>query len=478
MLRSRRRPDSVARLSWFTASLALIALLSACSGPESGEDARTTATTTIETAVSGETPNTSESEATSTGTTAPIINTPGVPTETASPDQPTAPTLPTPTATTVLTPTPGPSPTPEPPIDLESIELSVELAGSGFDQPVLLTHAGDGSGRRFILEKTGSIRLLDGSMYLDITDQVLFYDVRTTEHELGLLGLAFHPDFETNRQFFIHYTDRNQDHIVARYTEGADGRADPNSAQILLTYPQPDINFVGGTLAFGPDGYLYIGLGTGTSSDPDQIVAQQLDNLWGKILRIDVDNGDPYGIPADNPFVGVEGARGEIWAYGLRNPWRFSFDSANGDLYIGGPGEFQREWINYQAAATPSGRNYGWPILEGGQCWELWTGECTTEGFEEPIYWRPTYENGNCVILGGSVYRGQQSPVLNGVYLFSDYCSGRIWGLGRDATGTWQSAELYDLPGLVSSFGEDESGEVYIFEIEDGNIYRIVGVPG
>ncbi|MGH9176436.1 MAG: PQQ-dependent sugar dehydrogenase, partial [Vicinamibacterales bacterium] len=372
------------------------------------------------------------------------------------------------------TPTPVPS-TPSRAIDLGSITLAVEQVGDGFDQPVLVTHAGDGSDRIFVLEKTGYVRLLDGSPYLDISGQVLFYGVRTTEHELGLLGLAFHPDFETNRQFFVHYINRAQDHVISRFTEGSDGRADRNSEEVLLTFPQPDINFAGGTILFGPDGYLYIGTGTGTSNNPEQIVAQELDNPYGKILRIDVDGGDPYAIPADNPFINTDGARPEVWAYGLRNPWRFAFDAANGDLYIGGPGEFQREWINFQAASTEAGRNYGWPILEGGQCWEFWTGECTTDGFELPIYSRPTYQDGNCVILGGSVYRGQQSPDLTGVYLFSDYCSGRIWGLARDESGAWRDRQLYDLPGLVSSFGEDESGELYILAIEDGVIYRIVG---
>lgn len=477
MSRSRQRLGMVIRIGWLAVSLTLAGLLLACSGPESGEDARTTPTTSAQTAVSGDPTNPSDPVESATVTVAAAEETPGVPTRTAMSEQPTPPAVPTPTATTPVTPPPGPSPTPQPPIDLSQIELSVEQVGSGFDQPVLLTHAGDGSGRRFILEKTGSIRMLDGSMYLDLSDKVLFYGVTTDEHELGLVGLAFHPDFEANRQFFVHYTDQNQDHVISRFTEGADGLADPNSEEILLTYDQPDVNFFGGSMVFGPDGYLYIGMGTGTSIDPDQIVAQQLDNLYGKILRIDVNDGDPYGIPSDNPFVGVEGARGEIWAYGLRNPWRLAFDRANGDLYIGGPGEFQREWINYIPAGSASGKNFGWPILEGGECWEFWTGECTTEGFELPIFSRPTYGDGNCVILGGLVYRGQQSPALNGVYLFSDYCSGRIWGLARDDSGEWQDAELYDLPGLVSSFGEDESGELYIFEIEDGNIYRIIGQP-
>ncbi|HEX5166667.1 MAG TPA: PQQ-dependent sugar dehydrogenase [Thermomicrobiales bacterium] len=474
MSRSQRRGAEV-RIILLAVWLMVATLLTACSGPESGQDARTTPMATrTATSVSGVPTSTSAATETATATIPAVVETPGEPTATVQAGTPTEPPNPTATATPI-TPTQELTPTPQPPIDLGQVQISVEQVGSGFSQPVTLTHAGDGSGRRFVVEKTGMIRLLDGSVYLDLTDRVLAYDVRTTQHELGLVGLAFHPDFETNHYFYVHYTNQDQDHVISRFSEGADGLGDPASEKVLITYDQPDVNFFGGTLAFGPDGYLYIGMGTGTSVDADQIVAQQLDNLYGKILRIDVNSGDPYGIPPDNPFVNTPGARPEVWAYGLRNPWRFSFDPANGDVYIGSPGEFAREWINYIPAGSAPGKNFGWPILEGGECWEYWTGDCTTEGFELPIYVRPTYQDGNCVILGGFVYRGQLSPSLNGVYLFSDYCSGRIWGLARDAAGVWQSAELYNLAALVSSFGEDEAGEIYIFEIENGIVYRIVG---
>lgn len=429
--------------------------------------------------VSSDLTATSEPAALTTASTAPAGNTPGI-TATSTPQAPIATAsatvaageTPRPTETATVTP----SPTPGAPYDPNAVTISFEQVGSGFDQPDLITNAGDGSGRIFVLEKTGTIRLLDGTIYLDLRDRVLAYSLLTTEHELGLVGLAFHPNFETNRQLYVHYTNLNQDHVVSRFTEGANGLADPGSEKVLFTYDQPDVNFVGGTLVFGSDGYLYIAMGTGTSDDPSQIVAQQLDNLWGKILRIDVDNGDPYGIPADNPFVGVEGARGEIWAYGLRNPWRIAFDRATGDLYIGSPGEFQREWINVQLAGTPAGRNYGWPMFEGGQCWESWTGPCDPAGIEMPVM---TYERGdqNCVIIGGNVYRGVASPLLNGAYFFGDYCSGRIWTLHRDAAGAWTMTEVQDTSMLVGSFGEDEAGEVYVADINGGVIYRIVGVP-
>jgi glucose/arabinose dehydrogenase len=369
-----------------------------------------------------------------------------------------------PTATTVEAP----------PVDLGSVSIGLELAGSGFDQPVQVVPAGDGSGRAFVLEKTGGIRLLDGSPYLDIRDRVLFYDLLTVQHELGLVGLAFHPHFASNRYFYVHYTDRNQDHVISRFTEGPDGRADRNSEKILLTFPQPEVNFVGGTLEFGRDGYLYIATGTGTADDPSQVVAQQLDNLWGKILRIDVDNGDPYGIPADNPFVGEPNARGEIWAYGLRNPWRFSWDALTNDLYIGGPGEFAWEWINFVPGGDAGGLNFGWPILEGPECWEFSTLPCDPTGLEQPILWYEHGTNQNCVVIGGLVVRSSPTaPGAEGVYLYGDYCSGRIWGAARDDAGNWVSRELLDTNMLITSFGIDERNDVYVCDGLTGNVYRI-----
>lgn len=390
------------------------------------------------------------------------------------------------TATAAQTPFPtrdveiAPTPTtaditlPEP-VNLDGLTLSlVEVAG-GFDQPVLVTHAGDGSGRTFVLEKTGTVRLLDGSPYLDIIDRVMSFDLLSNEHELGLLGLAFHPDFSNNRYFFVHYIDGNQDHVISRFVEGASGVGDPASEMILFTYPQPDVNFAGGMLTFGTDGFLYIGMGTGTPDDPSQVVAQGLDNFYGKILRIAVGDFEPYGIPSDNPFVGVDGARPEVWAYGLRNPWRFSFDRETNDLYIGGPGEFRKEWINFTAGGNAGGLNFGWPIIEGDECWEASPLPCDTDGLELPIITYPTYIDGNCVIIGGHVYRGSQSPDLDGVYLYGDYCSGRIWGAGRDANGAWQTTQLLDTDQLLTSFGEDEAGELYVIGGFNGTVFRVTG---
>jgi glucose/arabinose dehydrogenase len=459
---------------WLLALLACTAL-AACSGPEAVDDktpeptslaqATVTASRPQPTGVADPTPTTPGETPTDTPTMPSAPSTPNAPGNTPAPTDTVAPALATATSA-------QPAVTPPPPPDLSAIALGLEPVGPAFSQPDLVTHAGDGSGRTFVLEKTGAIRLIDGSPYMDISDRVLAYDLLTTQHELGLVGLAFHPNFEQNRYFYVHYTDFNQDHVVSRFTEGSDGRGDPSSEKILFTYPQPDVNFVGGTLLFGRDGYLYIAMGTGTSLDPDQVVAQQLDNLWGKLLRIDVDTGEPYAIPPDNPFVNTPGARPEIWAYGLRNPWRFAFDPLTNDLYIGGPGEFVREWINFVPGGNAAGLNFGWPILEGDQCWEAAILPCDTAGLELPII---VYEraNQNCVVIGGAVYRGASYPVLNGTYLYSDYCSGRIWGAARDAAGNWSTVELLDTQMLTTSFGEDEAGELYVTDGLTGTVYRI-----
>lgn len=377
---------------------------------------------------------------------------------------------PAPTATSAVPPD---APTLPSVVDLDVLSIALEEAGGGFDQPAFVTHAGDGSGRAFVIEKTGAIRLLDGTPYLDISDRVLFYDLLTTEHELGLLGLAFHPQFAENGFIYVHYTDLNQGHVVSRFTTGADGLGDPDSELILLTYDQPEVNFVGGTLEFGTDGYLYIAMGTGTSVDADQVVSQELDNLWGKLLRIDVDNGDPYAIPPDNPFVDTPDARPEVWAFGLRNPWRFAFDPVTNDLYIGGPGEFQREWVNFVEGGDAAGLNFGWPILEGSQCWPESPLECDTAGLELPILEYPRAD-GNCVVIGGLVVRDPAFPELIGAYLYGDYCSGRVWAAARDDEGAWRSVELLDTELLITSFGVDESGAVYVCDGLSGNVYRII----
>ncbi len=290
----------------------------------------------------------------------------------ASPTPPTpaasAPAIVSPPAAPAPTAPAGPTPT-SPPFDAARVKLTLEPVASGFEVPLFVTHAGDGSNRLFVLEKDGRVRTLDGAPVLDIRDRVNSPDLFSYEREQGLLGLAFHPRFKENGHFFVHYNGRDGNHVISRFTMGPDGRADPGGERVLLTHRQPGPNFNGGQLAFGPDGFLYIGFGTGGTQEQLQLNAQDPGDLLGKILRIDVDRGDPYAIPPGNPFVGQPGARPEVWAYGLRNPWRFSFDRATGDLYIASPGEFKREWINFHPAGGPAGQNFGWPVLEGNICW-------------------------------------------------------------------------------------------------------------
>ena len=250
----------------------------------------------------------------------------------------------------------------------KSVSITVTPLVTGLSEPVDIAHADDGSGRLFIAERSGRILIWDGSLLLTTP----FLDIRQetiTDGEHGLLGIAFHPDFSDNGLFFIHHSDLVGDTVVARYSVSSDDNiADPNSAQIVLQVPQPANNHNGGQIRFGPDGYLYIALGDGGSSGDPENNGQNLDTLLGKLLRIDVNEGLPYVIPADNPFIGQLDARPEIWAYGLRNPWRFSFDSITGDLFIADVGETDFEEVNFQAATAIGGANYGWRLMEGRSC--------------------------------------------------------------------------------------------------------------
>ncbi len=452
-------------------------LIAACSGPDEagpGEPTETPSLPGVATGTMTTPPPQGETPVPPAPTSQPPEGSP------APPDGPTQPPLeptlpPQPPATEATQPPDSTSPPPAS-FNPDGVTVSVENVGSGFTQPAFVTHAGDDSGRIFILEKVGTIKPLDGTMFLDIRDRVIQTGVFGYEHEQGMLGVAFHPLYAENGFLYVHYSDLNGDHVISRFSTGPDGVADPNSESILLTLDQPEVNFHGGQLLFGTDGYLYIGLGTGGSAVELQYNSQDLGSLYGKILRIDVDSGDPYGIPADNPFVDDPDARPEVWAYGLRNPWRFSFDRATNDLYIGGPGQFTEEWVNYQPADTPAGQNFGWPMYEGSQCWDEWEGPCDPTGLVPPILTYPTYDDGNCVVIGGNVYRGPEFPALQGAYFFGDFCSGRVWTGWQDDAGAWQMTEMLRLPGpgLISSFGEDEAGEVYVCDIVNGVIYRFV----
>lgn len=363
----------------------------------------------------------------------------------------------------------------DPVIDLEPVATSLS-------RPVGITHAGDGSGRLFIVELTGEIRIVDAAGDLLPTS---FLDIGAQSAccgEQGLLGLAFHPNYSDDGYFYVHYSDLEGDTVVSRFTVSANPDvADPGSELVLLTLAQPYTNHNGGQIEFGPDGYLYIALGDGGSGGDPGDRAQNLGLLFGKILRIDVDTADPpleYSIPADNPFVGAGGPRQEIWAYGLRNPWRFSFDRLTGDLFIGDVGQFLWEEINMQPAASTGGENWGWRCYEGDAVYN--SSGCGPIGdYEFPIL---TYAHagGNCSVSGGYRYRGTNYPNLWGTYLFGDYCTGKVWGGTYDGMA-WSATEFYDLPASLSSFGEDEDGELYLAAYaSSGTVYRIVDLsdPG
>ncbi len=335
--------------------------------------------------------------------------------------------------------------------------------------PVGLAHAGDGSRRLFVLEKRGRVRILaDGKLlaapFLDLTGRV-----GSSAYEQGLLGIAFHPDYAQNGYVFVNYTDLNGDTVVARFSVTDDpNMADPTSEVRVLWIDQPASNHNGGHLVFGPDGYLYVGMGDGGGAGDRYGNGQNGQTLLAKILRLDVDEL-PYTIPSDNPFVGDPNMVDEAWAYGLRNPWRFSFDRETGDLYIADVGQNLFEEVNFQPAGSGGGQNYGWPIMEGLHCYAA--EECDPRGLTLPVA-QYDHDEG-CSITGGYVYRGQDFPSLRGIYFFGDFCSGIIWGMMRDKQGKWQVTRLLDSDLMISTFGEDEAGELYVADI-NGGVYRIV----
>jgi len=341
---------------------------------------------------------------------------------------------------------------------------SWKLVTEGLNQPLDLQHAGDD--RLFIVEKGGTIRVVEGGVlrpkpFLDIRDRV-----GSRGSEQGLLGLAFHPLFSANGFFFVNYTDLKGNTVVSRFRVSADpAYADPGSERIILQVPQPYPNHNGGALAFGPDAMLYIGLGDGGAEGDPLGNGQRLDTLLGKILRVDVDSAEPYAIPANNPFA-LGGGRPEIWAYGLRNPWRFSFDPRTGDMFVGDVGQDKWEEIDYLAAGSPGGTNFGWNLREGAHPYK----SEATSGLTDPIAEYSHAEG--CSVTGGVVVRSPSLPEWNGIYLFGDYCSGRIWGLLRDSNGAWQKQVLYHTDFSIVSFGVDSKGEVYLVDL-NGAIYRL-----
>lgn len=382
----------------------------------------------------------------------------------------------------------------EPPSNSPIPPIGLEETASGFLNPTHITHAGDGSGRMFVVEQGGVIRIIEKGKVLPVP----FLDIRDRVEsggEKGLLSVAFHPRYKDNGLFYVDYTTSLSGGLythISRFKRKDYNHAAPESEVVLLRIKQPYSNHNGGQVAFGPDGYLYIGMGDGGSANDPYGNGQNTAALLGKLLRIDVDHEEAhrhYAIPKDNPFAGKKTGREEIWAYGLRNPWRFSFDLANGRLYLADVGQNAVEEINI----IEKGGNYGWNIMEGDLCTPGVSGNCKKAGLKLPIH---TYRHPEGFsITGGFVYRGHSIPGLCGVYLYADYVTGKIWGLRNAGNKVTVNTELVNsspsnLPNImnrlvsklqgsslnISSFGEDQNHELYIADHKDGKILKIIAV--
>jgi glucose/arabinose dehydrogenase len=339
----------------------------------------------------------------------------------------------------------------------------------GFNGPIQVTNAGDGSGRLFVVEQPGVIKVIQDGLTLETPFLDIAEEVGNSGNEQGLLGLAFHPDYEANGIFYVNYTDVVGDTIISRLTVSGDPNvADPASEVHILEVHQPYENHNGGNLVFGPDGYLYIGLGDGGSGGDPQGNGQNPRTLLGKMLRIDVNSAEPYSIPADNPYVNSEQGAPEVWAIGLRNPWRYSFDRATGDLYIGDVGQGSWEEINFLPAGIVGGTNFGWNYYEGTHDYQ----GTPPEGMQFIFPVTEYAHESRCSITGGFVYRGALMPEWDGIYFYGDYCSGEVFGLFQAADGTWNSQVLFPTGALITSFGEDEAGELYMSS-RSGEIFQL-----
>lgn len=355
--------------------------------------------------------------------------------------------------------------------------LALRRVATGLARPVDVQAPPGDRARVFVVEQAGRIRILrDGTLvarpFLDLAGRV------ASGGERGLLGLAFHPDYARNGRLFVNYTDLRGDTVLAEFRASSDPDvADASGERVLLRVAQPFANHNGGGLAFGPDGKLYAGLGDGGSAGDPLGNGQRLDTLLGKLLRLDVDAGMPYAIPADNPFAGRSDARGEIWAYGLRNPWRFGFDRAGGDLFIGDVGQAQREEIDVGSATRRGGENYGWNVAEGTRCFAPPSG-CDLSGLTPPVL--DYGHDEGCSVTGGVVYRGCRMPGWHGTYFYGDFCSGFVRSFrleaGRAVERRDWTATLGPGLGQVSSFGVDADGEIYVLDY-DGDVFRLVPAP-
>jgi glucose/arabinose dehydrogenase len=361
-----------------------------------------------------------------------------------------------------------------------SSTIKLAVVASALSKPLLVTSPRDGTNRLFIVEQTGKIRIVKGGSllatpFLDLTPNV------AKGGEQGLLGLAFHPGYRTNRKLYVSYTDRNGDSVVREYRASATSpdRVDRTTGRTIIRVAQPYANHNGGMIAFGRDGYLYIGLGDGGAGGDPGNRAQNVNTLLGKMLRIGINSSTStrnYVIPSSNPYVGRAG-RDEIWQRGLRNPWRFSFDRANGNLWIGDVGQNRYEEVDRAVRTTTGagrGVNWGWRVMEGFHCYNPASG-CSTSGRTRPLLEYAHASNGRCAVTGGYVYRGTAIPALAGWYVYADYCSGEVWAVSSTASSRPTPVELAGTGSgrLISGFGEDAAGELYLCDL-NGTVYRIV----
>jgi len=348
--------------------------------------------------------------------------------------------------------------------------INLQTVASGFSSPVAIVNAGDT--RLFVVQRGGAIRILNANGTINATNFLMLSSIISSGGERGLLGLAFHPNYATNGYFYVNYTRIGDGAtVIARYSVSSTNPdvADASSALVLLTISQPFSNHNGGSLAFGPDGYLYIGMGDGGSANDPNNSGQNINTLLGKMLRIDVNSGTPYGIPPTNPYAGAIPGSDEIWAVGMRNPWKFSFDSQTGDLWIADVGQNAIEEIN-KAPSTAAGLNYGWRCYEGNSPFNT-TGCSIITNYVFPVTDYTHAASGGCSITGGYVYRGATYPNLQGKYLFSDYCNNKIGYIANTGGAiTWSNA----FSGNISTFGQDVTGELYVAGLSNGIISKIV----
>jgi len=351
--------------------------------------------------------------------------------------------------------------------------VALERIAEGLDRPLFATHAGDGTGRLFVVEQGGRVRIVRDGGLLERPFLDLAAALDNSRGERGLLGLAFAPDYPVSGRFYVAHTAPGPVVRIARYRVSADPDvAEPEPVATILDMDDPASNHNGGMIAFGPDGMLWIATGDGGSAGDPWDNARDRDSLLGKILRLDV-SGTGYAVPPDNPFV-RGGGRPEIWALGLRNPWRFSFDRATGELWIGDVGQADWEEIDVEDPKAGGGRHYGWKTMEGRHCYSPKTG-CDPSGLVLPVH-----EYGHdlgCSVTGGYVYRGAALPALRGSYLFADFCRGTLWALRRRADGVAEVATLRETRRQISSFGEDEAGEIYLCDHTGGAVHRLVPAP-